>query len=172
MHNIGAYHFDGLNIQYILAENPSLVEKETHSWVWACYVEHVPFVEIWNLGICSFWETSPSKKLTKSNALSSLAQKNLLQIQHLTLCILGFGNGNVVVFGFLSFPPSLSASGAAFLISCPNPCRVPSLDMRLYPWSLAPSGSCSLLAALTWNCVLYTCAALHHSCSLVLWSYS
>jgi hypothetical protein len=31
MHNIGAYHFDALNIQHILAENPSLPEKETHS---------------------------------------------------------------------------------------------------------------------------------------------
>jgi hypothetical protein len=31
MHSISAYHFDGLNIQYILAENPSLVEKEAHS---------------------------------------------------------------------------------------------------------------------------------------------
>lgn len=69
---------------------------------------------------------------------------------------------------FLFLPPS----GIAFLISCPNPCRVPPLDMRLYPRTLAPSGRCSLLAALTWNCVLNTCEELHHSSCLVLSSYS
>jgi hypothetical protein len=167
MHSIGAYHCDGLNTQYILAENPSLVEKETHSWVWACHAEHVPFVEIWNLGICSFGETSPSKKLTKSNALSSLAQKKNYKYNTLH-CAFGFGNGNFV-FGFLSLPPSLPPWGAAFLISCPNPCRVPTLDMRLYPRTLATSGRCSLLAALTWNCVLYI--HVHHCTTLVLLCY-
>ncbi len=42
-------------------------------------------------------------------------------------CALGFGNCNVM-FGFLSFPPSLPPLGIAFLISCPNPCRVPHLE--------------------------------------------
>jgi len=83
-------------------------------------------------------------------------------------CALGFGNGNVVL-GFLSFPPSLPPLGIAFLISCPNPCRVLPLDMRLYPWTLAPSRRRSLLAALTWNCVLYI--HVHHCTTLVLLCY-
>jgi hypothetical protein len=75
------------------------------------------------------------------------------------------GMAILCLVSFLSLPPL----GAAFLISCPNPCRVPTLDMRLYPRTLAPSGRCSLLAALTWNCVLYI--HVHHCTTLVLLCY-
>jgi hypothetical protein len=79
-----------------------------------------------------------------------LVWHNFFNYKYNTLhCVLGLGN--------------------AFLISCPNPCRAPPLDMRLYPRTLAPSGRCSLLAALTWNCVLYI--HVHHCTTLVLLCY-